>query len=152
MQPDQGWGAAPCELLVRDDAPYLAEVSRVVAAALSRPSHEVAVRSLPASAFAQRRAARSYALAIDVARPFAPGLLGTIAALATSDDPELARDAVRYPPRRGDMPARTVARTMRVGVLCEIRVQGGRVPTLALPARASGGVDWASATRARVGA
>ena len=149
VEPDQGWGGPPCELLVRDDSPYLAEVARAVAAALTRASHEVTVRQVPAATFRQRRASRSYALAIDVARPFAPGLLGSLAALATSDDPERARDAVRYPPRRGDMSPRTIARTLHVGVICEIRVQGGRVPALALPARSSGGVDWAGATRTR---
>jgi peptide/nickel transport system substrate-binding protein len=150
VEPDQGWGGPPCDLLVRDDAPYLAEVARAVAAALSRSSHEVTVRQVPASMLRQRRASRSYALAIDAARPFAPGLLGTLAALATSDDPERARDAVRFPPRRGEMPPRTIARTMRVGVVCEVRVQGGRIPTLALPPRSSGGVSWASATRSRI--
>ena len=147
FQPDQGWGGPPCDLLVRDDSPYLLDVARSVAGALGRASHEVTVLPTPASILRQRRAARSYALAIDAVRPFAPGLLGTLAALATSDSPELARDAVRYPPRRGDMPPRTIARTMRIGVVCEVRVQGGRIPTLALPPRSTGGVDWSDATR-----
>jgi len=151
VQPDQGWGGPPCDLLVRDDSPYLAEAARAVAAALSRPSHEVTARTIPAYVIRQRRLSRSYSLAIDAVRPFAPGLLGRLAALATSDDPARARDAVRYPPRRGDMPSRTIARTMRVGVVCEVRVQGGRIPALALPALAAGGVDWAGATRARSG-
>ena len=95
------------------------------------------MRAIPAYVMRQRRASRSYALAIDVVRPFAPGLLGTLAALATSDDAERARDAVRYPPRLGEMPPRTIARTMRVGVLCEVRVSGGHVPD----ARAAHGRD-----------
>jgi peptide/nickel transport system substrate-binding protein len=149
VQPDQGWGGAPCELLVRDDSPYLVELARAVAGALSKPSHEVTTRPVPASMIRERRTSRQYALAIDAARPFAPGLLGTLAALATSDNPELAIDAVRHPPRISDMPVRTLTRTMRVGVLAEIRVQGGRVADLALPPGSSGGVDWANATRAR---
>lgn len=147
VQPDQGWGGAPCNLLVRDDSPYLADAARAIAAALTRPSHEVTVRAIPAYVMRQRRASRSYALAIDVVRPFAPGLLGTLAALATSDDAERARDAVRYPPRLGEMPPRTIARTMRVGVVCEVRVSGGHIPALALPTAATGGVDWAGVTR-----
>jgi peptide/nickel transport system substrate-binding protein len=146
VEPDQGWGGAPCDLIVRDDAPYLVEVARAIAAALSRPNHEVTVRPVPNATLRERRASRGYALAIDAARPFTPGLLGTLAALATSDNPELARDAVRHPPRIGDLPARTLARTMRVGVVAEIHAQGGRVADLALPPGASG-IDWASATR-----
>jgi peptide/nickel transport system substrate-binding protein len=146
VQPDQGWGGPPCDLIFRDDSPYLADVARAVAAALSRPSHEVTARATPAYVLRQRRVSRSYALAVDVVRPFAPGLLGTLAALATSDDPVRARDAVRYPPRLGNMPPRTIARTMRVGVVCEVRVQGGRIPSLALPPAPAGGVAWADAT------
>jgi peptide/nickel transport system substrate-binding protein len=148
VQPDQGWGGAPCEILVRDDSPWLAELARAVAASFSKPSHEVTVRSVPAQTIRERRTSRSYALAIDAVRPFGPGLLGTLAALATSDNPELAMDAVRHPPHIADLPARTIARTMRVGVLAEIRVQGGRVADLALPP-SSAGVDWGSATRGR---
>jgi hypothetical protein len=55
---------------------------------------------------------------------------------------------VRHPPHIADLPARQITRTMRVGVLGEIRVQGGRVADLALPTVASG-VDWGSATRGR---
>lgn len=149
VQPDQGWGGPPCNLLVRDDSPYLVEAARAVAAALSRPSHEVTARTTPAYALRQRRLSRSYALALDAARPFAPGLLGILAALATSDDPARARDAVRHPPRLGAMPPRVLGRTMRVGIVCEVRVAGGRIPALALPPRAAGGVDWALATRER---
>src|SRR6185312_9069327 len=58
VEPDQGWGGPPCELLVRDDSPYLAEVARAVAAALTRASHEVTVRQVPAATFRQRRASR----------------------------------------------------------------------------------------------
>jgi peptide/nickel transport system substrate-binding protein len=134
---------------VRDDAPYLVELARSVAAALSRPSHEVVARPVAASTIRERRASRNYALAIDAVRPFAPGLLGTLAALATSDNTELAIDAVRHPPHIGDLPPRTIARTMRVGVLAEIRVQGGRVADLTLPQASGGGVDWADVTRGR---
>ncbi len=149
VEPDQGWGGPPCELLVRDDAPYLVELARAIAAALTRPSHEVTPRAIAASTLRERRASRAYALAIDAVRPFAPGLLGTLAALATSDNPELAMDAVRHPPRVADLPPRTIARTMRMGVVAEIHVQGGRIPDLSLPQLPSGGVDWASASRGR---
>ena len=147
VQPDQGWGGNPCEMLVRDDSPYLVELARAVAVALSKPSHEITVRLVPASFLRDRRASRAYALAIDVARPFQPGLLGTLAALATSDNPEAAPDVVRHPPHIADMPPRTLTRTMRIGVVSEIHVQGGRIPDLTLPPSAAGGIDWPNATR-----
>jgi len=147
VEPDQGWGGAPCDLVVRDDAPYLVELARALAAALTRPGHEVTARPIPNASFRDRRASRGYALAVDAARPFAPSMIGNLASLATSDNPDLARDAVRHPPRFGDLPPRTLARTMRVGVVAEIHAQGGRVPDLALPESASGGVDWSIATR-----
>ncbi len=149
VQPDQGWGGPPCDLLVREDAPYLVELARAVAAALSKPSHEITVRGVSATAMRERRASRAYSLAIDVVRPFAPGLLGTLAALATSDNPELAVDAVRHPPHIADLPSRTLTRTMRVGVVAEVHVQGGRIAELSLPQSAGSGVDWPSATRVR---
>jgi hypothetical protein len=148
VQPDQGWGGPPCEMLVRDDSPYLVELARAVAAALSRPSHEVTVRSVATQTMRERRVSRAYTLAVDVVRPFMPGLLGTLAALATTDNPDLAFDAVRHPPHVADLPARTITRTMRVGVVAEIHVQGGRVPDLTLPSTGTG-VDWPSASRAR---
>ncbi len=147
VEPDQGWGGAPCDLIVRDDAPYLVEVARAIAAALSKPGHEVVARPVSNATLRERRASRSYALAIDVVRPFAPNLLGTLAALATSDNPELARDAVRHPPRVGDLPARTLARTMRIGVVAEVHAQGGRIADISLPQASPSGIDWATATR-----
>ncbi len=132
---------------MRDDAPYLVELARAIAAALSKPGHEVTARPVPNAVLRERRTSRAYALAIDAARPFAPGLLGTLAALAVSDNPELARDAVKHPPRLGDLPPRTIARTMRIGVVAEIHAQGGRIADVTLPESASGGIDWPNATR-----
>ena len=149
VEPDQGWGGSPCDLIVRDDSPYLIELARAVAAALARGGQAVTPRPIPTAQLRQRRASKSYALAIDVVRPFAPGLLGLLAALATSDNPELASDAVRHPPRVTDLSPRVIARTLRIGVLGEIRVQGGRAPDLSLPRAPGGGVSWADATRGR---
>lgn len=147
---DEGWGGAPCELLVRDDAPWLVELAKAVAATLSRAGHEVVARPIPASDFVTRRAARSYALAIDVVRPLAPGALGALAGLATSSDATSAVDAIRHPPRLTDVSARSLTRTLRVGVLGDIRAQGGRIPDLSLPTMPDGsGVDWGAATRTR---
>jgi hypothetical protein len=148
VQPDQGWGGAPCDLLVREDAPYLVELARAVAAALSRPAHEVTTRPVSVATLRDRRTSRAYSLAIDAVRPFTPSVLGTLAALAMSDNPDLAFDAVRHPPRVSDLPGRTMARTMRVGIVGEIHVLGGRTADVTVPAPSGGGVDWATVVRA----
>ncbi len=145
---EEGWGGSPADLLVRDDSPWLVELARTVAASLSRPSHELTARPLPTAEFQQRLRVRSFALAIDVARPLAPGAIGALTGLATADNAQHAIELVRHPPRVTEAPARTLTRTLRIGVLGEIRLQGGRVPDLVLPPSPSGW-DLGAATRAR---
>jgi peptide/nickel transport system substrate-binding protein len=146
----RGWTGAPCDLLVRDDAPWLLELAKALAAALSSSSHEVTARPVTASEIAQRRASRAFVLILDVARPVAQGPLGVLAGLATADDPSMATGLVRHPPRGGDLSPRVVTRMMRIGVVGEIRLQGGRAPDLVLPASPSGfGIDFGAAFRAR---
>ncbi len=145
---DEGWGGAPCELLVRDDSPWLVELARAVAATLSRAGHEVVPKPISAADFSSKRGSRAYALAVDVVRAFSPGAIGALAGLSTSSDPTSAADAIRHPPRLGDVSVRTLPRTLRVGILGEVRAQGGRVAELSLPTSADGtGVDWGQATR-----
>lgn len=145
---EEAWSGAPNDLLVRDDSPWLLELARAVAATLSRPGHELTPKALPSTELSQRLRQRSYALAIDVARPLAPGTLGALVGLASADDPRHAADLMRRPPRFGVTSARNLTRTLRLGVLGEIRLQGGRVPDLTLPLSAAGGWDLALATRA----
>ncbi|MBV9946007.1 MAG: hypothetical protein JOZ69_04075 [Myxococcales bacterium] len=143
------WSGAPCDLLVREDSPWLIEVARAVAAAISSPAHEVTPRPVAAQDFALRRTARAFALMLDVARPAGPGPLGALIGLATADDPAAAADLVRHPPR-GEPSPRTATRTMRLGVVGEIRLQGGRAPDLVLPPSTWGrGLDWGGAFRSR---
>jgi peptide/nickel transport system substrate-binding protein len=144
---DEGWGGGPCELLVRDDAPWLRELARAVAAAIGRPSHAVTVRPVSAAEIGARRASRAYVLALDVARPLSRSPFGSLVGLATADNPADAIDVVRHPPR-AEAPVRTLCRTLRIGVLGEVRVQGARIPEVGL-ALASGGIDFGSITRAR---
>ena len=143
------WPGAPCDLVVRDDAPWLVELARALAAALSAPTHEVVPRPLPWPEVLQRRAARTYALMIDIARPAGPGGLGTLLGLATADDKVSAASLARHPPR-GDIQPRAATRTMRIGVVGEVRLQGGRAQDVVLPPSTWGrGVDWGGAYRAR---
>jgi hypothetical protein len=145
--PDTGWGGAPCEIIVRNDSPYLIEVARAVAAMLSRPSHEVKVAELAPADLAAKRASRAYALAIDVARPALSGPFGTLVGLASADDASIAADIVRHPPKPADVP-RSMTRTMRIGVIGEIREQGGRLADTTIPLLPPGlGWDLGSTTR-----
>ncbi len=144
---DLGWGGAPCDLVVREDSPWLVELSRALAASLSRPSHEVTSHPISTADLSQRRSSRSYALALDVVRPFAPGALGALSSLASADDLGLAADMLKYPPRLGDASPRVLTRTMRLGVVGEIRAQGGRSADVALALSPGGGVDFGMSTR-----
>jgi peptide/nickel transport system substrate-binding protein len=145
------WTGPPVDLLVRDDAPWLVELARALSVALSSPSHEVRCVPVPALDLAQRRASRSFALMVDVARRAGPGNLGALLGLATADDPAAAVSLARHPPR-GDVAPRVATRTLRVGVVGEIKLQGGRAPDLVLPPSPQGaGIDWGSAFRARSG-
>jgi peptide/nickel transport system substrate-binding protein len=146
-QGEARWTGPPCDLLTRDDAPWLAEVARAMAAAMSAPSHEVTPRLAPAAEIAARRSSRAFALLVDAARPAGPGELGSLLGIAGADDPSTATRLARHPPR-GATAARAMTRTMRTGVVGEIRLQGGRAPDLTLPPSPWGrGIDWGSASR-----
>jgi peptide/nickel transport system substrate-binding protein len=147
QESDSGWGGPPCEIVVRDDAVWLVELARAVAASLSRPAHEVTARPVPASELAQRRGSRAYALALDVVRPLAPTPFGALVSLASADNPIAALDVVRFPPRGFDPSPRALTRTLHVGVVGEVRVQGGRAPALNLILAPNAGIDLGSTTR-----
>jgi peptide/nickel transport system substrate-binding protein len=86
---------------------------------------------------------------VDIARPAGPGGLGTLLGLATADDKVSAASLARHPPR-GDIQPRAATRTMRIGVVGEVRLQGGRAQDVVLPPSTWGrGVDWGGAYRSR---
>ncbi len=96
-----------------------------------------------------RRASRAYALMLDAARPFSATPLGALLGLATADDPQTAVDLAKHPPRLVETNVRTLTRTMRLGVLGEVRVQGARAADLTLGATFAGGMDLGNASRTR---
>jgi peptide/nickel transport system substrate-binding protein len=143
------WSGLPSDLLVADDAPWLLDAARALAVALSAPGREITPRPVAAADLAARRTSRTFALMLDVARPAGPDALGAVLGLATADDPSAALSLARHPPR-GDVPPRRATRVMRIGVVGEIRLQGGRAPDIVLPpSRWGRGIDWGSAFRAR---
>jgi peptide/nickel transport system substrate-binding protein len=143
------WTGAPSDLLVADDAPWLLDTARALAVALSAPGREITPRVVAATDLAARRSSRAFALMLDVARPAGPDALGTVLGLAIADDPSAALSLALHPPR-GEEPPRRATRSMRIGVVGEIRLQGGRAPDVVLPSSRWGrGVDWGSAFRTR---
>ncbi len=136
-----GWSGAQCDLLVRDDAPWLVEVAKIVAGLLASPSHEVTVRPLPARELAQRRATRAYALAVDVARAAERSPRGEFAGLVAAN----GGSGGVFVPRS----ARAMTTGLRVGILGEVRVTGGRIASVTLPTAPDGGIDWGNVTRER---
>ena len=149
-EPEEGWGGAPTSLYVREDAPWLVELAKAIAATISRPSHEVTAKTVPALEIAQRRNARNHTLALDVVRPVAPGSFAAMIALATADNALRASELVQHPPKLGEIPPRTMTRTMHCGVVGEIRVQGGRAPNVQLATSSTtSGFDLGASTRVR---
>lgn len=149
-EPEQGWGGPPVSLYVRDDSQWLVELAQAIAARITRPSHEVTVKTTSSADLAQRRASRLFGLALDVVRPIAPGSFGAFVALTTADSVTRAADVVQHPPKLGDVSARTMTRTLRCGVVGEIRVQGGRVADVNLAtSREGAGFDLGATWRSR---
>lgn len=123
-----GWSGAPAPLLVAEDSPYLREVAETVAASLSRPGHEISVRPLPASELRDKVRTRSFTLALSAYRPLWPTPLGVYGALLAASDPDHAAGSLARPPKVQNV--RSLTRSMRVGLLGEIRWQGGAVGEL----------------------
>ena len=150
VDPGDGWGGPAGALLVRDDAPYLVELAKTIAGILSRPGHELTAKAVSPEELAQKKASRLFCLALDVVRPVGPGAFGALVGLTQASEPSRARDLVLHPPRMGDVSPRTLTRTLRVGVLGEVRAQGGRVPDLVLPASAAcPGMDLGASRRSK---
>ena len=95
--PSDGWGGPPSSILVRADCAWLVELAKAVAAALSRPDHEVVVEPDVQREPRSRVRSGAYALAMDVVRPFERTPLGASVALSSADDSVRGLDFVRHP-------------------------------------------------------
>lgn len=147
VEGDGAWGGAPGTVLVREDFPHLVEVARIFAGSASRPSHELTVRPSSPDEIADRLRRRNFVLMVDFVRPFAFSPAGIGSALVAGEDHGRAADFVRRPQ---SLSPRVLTRSMRVGVLGELRVTGARMPDVSLPLHSRGaGIDWGSITRGR---
>ncbi len=135
------WGGKPCELLIQEGSAYLEELGRTVASLLSRPGHEVTVKALPRAELGRRRGAGSFVVALGVVRPFAAQGIATLVTLAAASDPSSALELMRSPPRLSTFAPRTLTRTLKVGVLGELRVVGAHAPDVRL-AKSTTGEGW----------
>lgn len=143
------WGGAPTQVLVRDDSPWLLEVARGVAATLSQPGHELTVKPTGQSDLRNLRGSRAFAFMVDAVRPLLPGTHGAFAALSTADDPVTAIRTVGRSVGRGETSPRSLTRTLRLGVIGEVRVAGGIMPHVVLPPSNTFGADFARTTLQR---
>jgi peptide/nickel transport system substrate-binding protein len=160
------WGGKPCELLVVEGSAYLEELARTLSSMLSRPSHEVTVKTVPGPELARRRASGAFSLMLGIARPLAGGPkaapnnenagapsnangAATLVSLAAAADPASGLEVMRRPPRLASFAPRLVTRTLKLGVLGELRVTGAHAPDVHLAKSPSGdGWDLASSYRA----
>jgi hypothetical protein len=141
---DGRWGGPPTELLVRSGHPWLEDLGETLAAFLSSPGHDVTLRPVHNAEYILRRRHRDYGLLLTAVRPVARTLHGLHVALAAMDQPRMAEEVARRPPRYANARHRTLGRTLRAGIVGEVRVGGGVDGRAALAVHPYGGVDWAA--------
>jgi peptide/nickel transport system substrate-binding protein len=158
---DNGWAGPPTTILVREDSAWMVELARAIAATLTRPDHEVTVRTSSDAEVVRARQSRAFGLLLDVVRPmwgvgtsanvsFSWNSMGMYAALILADNPSTAGALWQRAPRLGaDVSARSLTRTLRVGVVGDVRVTGARAPDLSLAGYHTGGFDLGATTKVR---
>ncbi|MFO0617420.1 MAG: hypothetical protein U0414_32790 [Polyangiaceae bacterium] len=123
------WDGPPCDLLFDQSSAHLSEIATTLAAILSAPGHEVTARGASRAEVDRRRAADAV-LSLGVVRPLGPTGPDAWISLATFDDPSSAATTAKSAPKSAALPARSLTSSMRTGVLGELRVTGGTLPTL----------------------
>src|SRR5690606_24644641 len=123
--PSGGWGGPEGELLVDRASPQLIEISSLVASLLSRPGHQLRLGLRSRHELRRARQTGQFLLMLDFVRRFGSGARAVTAAVYTAAGPALAR----HPPRSaGD--ARTMARTLSLGIVGELHAYGAHVSEL----------------------
>jgi peptide/nickel transport system substrate-binding protein len=135
------WGGKPCELLVADGSAYLEELARTLSSLFSRPGHEVTVKTAPSAELTRRRATGAFSLLLSIVRPLGGAGVGTLVSLAAAASPSSGLELMRRPPRLTSFAPRQLARTLRLGVLGELRIVGAHAADVHL-ARHPSGDGW----------
>jgi hypothetical protein len=95
-----------------------------------------------------RRGKRDFMLMLDLVRPLGAGATAAYVAFSSSD--EAATESAAKPPRVAENTGvRSLTRTMRIGVIGSLHVQGSRIAELTIPTGESGSWDLGSIVRAR---
>ena len=135
------WGGKPCELLVQEGSAYLDELARTVSSPAFASGSRGERQARAGARAHRRRASGTYSLALGVVRPFAGPGIATLVALAAAVDPSSALELMRSPPRLSTFSPRALTRTLRLGVLGELRVVGAHAPDVRL-AKSTAGEGW----------
>jgi peptide/nickel transport system substrate-binding protein len=123
---DQGWGGATTNLYVDEASPYLVEVARAVATALSRPGHELRPTQLSHGELSRLRDGRRFSLMIDFVRRLGPTPHHAALSLLGAATPGLTDKPFTVP--RDDI--EIVERTLSLAALGELKVIGARAPDI----------------------
>lgn len=114
------WGGGNTQMLVADDAPQLVLIARSLAALLQRPGHDITVEAVPRTELEKRRESRDFGLLVDFVRGLGPGRKRIEETFLLAENPELAK----RPSGRFGGDARAVCRTLGLGVIGELWVEG----------------------------
>ena len=143
------WGGKSCDLLVSEGSAYLEDLARTLSSLLSRGGPVVTPKTLPGPELAKRRTTGAYSLSLGIVRPFAPTGIATLVALAAASDSASALELVRRPPQLTSFAPRILARTLKLGVVGELRVTGAHAPNVYL-AKNPTGAGWDSGGSYRI--
>jgi peptide/nickel transport system substrate-binding protein len=112
------WGGGPARFLVADDAPHLEQIARALAALLSQPGHEIRVVPSPRTVVEAARRSQRFTLLADFVRwPGDEQVAKTM--LVAAADERLARS-----PPPTSLGPRELTRTLRLGIIGELALQG----------------------------
>lgn len=135
------WGGPSGALLFEEGSAQLEEIARTIASILSRPGHELVPQPTPRAELLKKRNTGAFLAMLQLVRPLGGPGLATLAALNAAVDARASLDIVRRPPRLASFAPRALTRTLRIGVIGELRVMGAHVDEIRL-AKATGGDGW----------
>jgi peptide/nickel transport system substrate-binding protein len=120
------WGGGAAELLVRDGSAQLVQTATTLASLLSVAGHVLTPRPLGATELDERRKSGRYVLMLDFVRAVGPPGKATLLALLAAARPELTS----RPPKLPSHEPEVIARTLPLGIVGGLRVEGAHLPEL----------------------
>lgn len=135
------WGGPSGALLFEEGSAHLSEMARTIASILSRPGHELTPQAVSRADLDRRRSSGAFLAMLHIVRSLGEPGVATLAALSAATSARASLDVVRRPPRLTSFEPRSLTRTLRLGVVGELRVMGAHAGEIHL-ARASSGGGW----------